>query len=70
MSEMRGGIGGYGGITTMNQDQRQGRYAPHPATFRRQDPLTQLVHVNCYRCGAAWTHPKGDVKNVPKTCTK
>ena len=68
MSEMRGGIGGYGGITTMNQDQRQGRYAPHSATLVLRDKMMQLVHVKCYLCDAIWVHPEGVVKNVPKKC--
>ena len=70
MSEMRRGIGGYGGITTMNQDQRQGRYAPHLTTLRLYKPWSGLMWVQCLDCHAVWRHPKGDVKNVPKTCEK
>lgn len=62
-----GGRGGYGGISTMNQDQRQGRYWPHPATSARVDYLTDEVIVHCLKCDVEWRHPRGDVKG-PVEC--
>lgn len=68
MSELRGGTGGYGGITTMNQDQRQGKYAPHKAIVRIKNLMTGIVGVRCFHCGGRWTHPEGVVQNTPPSC--
>jgi len=70
MAELRGGIGGYGGVTTMNQDQRLGRYYPHLALSLFQDYKNNVTTVTCYKCDARWQHPVGDVQNVPAECRK
>jgi len=56
MVELRGGIGGFGGITTMNQDQRIGRYAPHGAVYKHTDHMTGITTVQCYLCHQEWTY--------------
>jgi len=70
MAEMRGGIGGYGGVTTMNQDQRLGRYYPHLALSLFPDYKTGITTVYCYKCEMRWHHPVGDVQNVPAECRR
>ena len=62
------GQGGYGGISTMNQDDRGPRYGKH-------NPLSMFLeagemwHVKCLRCGESWQHLKGRRK-FPKECKK
>jgi len=67
--EFRGGAGGYGGITTMNTEQRTGRYSPHLAVSKITDYLTDTVHVTCLTCGEKWEHPRS-VPSAPDVCTK
>ena len=67
--EFRGGAGGYGGITTMNTEQRSGRYSPHLAVSKITDYLTDTVHVTCLACGEKWEHPRS-VPSAPDVCTK
>jgi len=67
--EFRGGHGGYGGITSMNQDQRTGRYAPHGAISKITDYLTDTVRITCLSCGESWEHPRS-APNAPPECAK
>ena len=61
---MREGAGGYGGITTLNTDQRQGKYFPHKDIFiTRQHPD---VYIKCFTCKATWA--EGD--KIPAICKK
>ena len=65
MTELRGGKGGYGGITSMNSDQRTSPYHPHKGPFTKYilyngpTPGGDVV-VLCGSCGKEWQHPKGD----------
>ena len=49
---MREGMGGYGGITTMNQDQRQGKFYPHKNIFVLVQHPYKLV--KCFDCSKQW----------------
>ena len=60
-------VSDYGKISTMEQDQREGRYKPHKnvSRFIRSD---QVVQVKCFDCGGYWEHRlRGDIA-VPKEC--
>ena len=69
MVEFRGGAGGYGGISTMNTDQRTGRYSPHLAVSKITDYLTDTVNVTCLTCGEKWEHPRS-APSAPNICAK
>ena len=64
MAELRGGIGGYGGITTMNSDQRTSPYHPHKGpivkfnSYEKPGPIR--VIVTCSYCKQKWEHIKGE----------
>ena len=61
---MKTGAGGYGGITTLNTDQRQGKYFPHKDIFiTRQHPN---IYIKCFTCKYSWCD--GDI--VPAICKK
>ena len=62
------GAGGYGGISTMNQDQRKGRYHPHYNVTRHENFSTNETQVVCLSCGMRWYHPRGEIDNVPSVC--
>lgn len=59
----------YGTISTMEQEQRQGRYRPHRnvSRFQRADRVTM---VKCFDCGEAWEHPTGDPGGTPSRCKR
>ncbi len=62
-----GGVGGYGGSPTMNQDQRGPRYGVH-RTISRYLSLTDDVYtVKCLDCEQEWKHTKS-VRKYPKRC--
>jgi len=52
----KSGAGGYGGITTLNQDQRQSRYHPHKTFVRYKDYAHDMYVVKCLDCGETWSH--------------
>lgn len=60
-------MSGYATISTMNQDQRQGRYHPHRNISRHRQTLDGLVQVFCFDCGQRWYHDEGEVE-VPDEC--
>lgn len=58
------GAGGYGGITTLNQDSRQGKYYPHTNIFvYKQHPVSTIKCLTCY---ATWESNE----DYPKICKK
>lgn len=63
-----GGAGGYGGISTMNQDQRQPRYMPHNNVVLYTRMSDNMTEVKCIACGARWEHPRGARANTPEKC--
>jgi len=65
-----GGAGGYGGISTMNQDQRQPRYMPHVSVSMYTRLSDNTTEVSCYGCGQKWSHPRGARANTPSECSK
>ena len=66
---LRGGAGGYGGITTMNSDQRESPYYPHQVLSKVRDYKENKVFVKCLTCGQTWSHPIGDYWGYqPETC--
>lgn len=56
------GAGGYGGISTLNQDQRQGKYFPHINIFILKQHPFKLVR--CFTCNTQWS----DGEEYPATC--
>ena len=60
MVEFRGGSGGYGGITTMNTDQRQSPYHPHRSLLKYRNYMLGKMVVKCLDCHQEWEHPLGD----------
>ena len=64
-----GGAGGYGGISTMNQDDRQGPYYPHHNISKHTDHATDEVQVFCFSCGQRWWHKRGEIEK-PERCAK
>jgi hypothetical protein len=48
-----GGKGGYGGISTMNQDQRQGYWAPHVVS-KYLDRMRDMYTIKCLKCRQEW----------------
>ena len=69
-TRMMGGAGGYGGISTMNQDQRGPRYAPHRNISLFQNYTNDRTEVSCRDCGQQWYHPRGDRKDTPLSCSR
>jgi len=65
-----GGAGGYGGPSTMNQDQRQPRYMPHINVTLYTRFSDNTTEVSCRDCKQMWTHPRGSRENTPATCDK
>ncbi len=63
-----GGVGGYGGISTMNQDQRQPRYMPHNNVVLYTRMSDNTTEVKCLACGEKWEHPRGSRANAPEKC--
>ena len=61
---LMGGAGGYGGITTLNQDGRQGRYFPHKDIFILKQHPFKLIR--CFTCKAQWE----DGQTFPQICKK
>ena len=68
--EFRGGLGGYGGVNSMNQDGRASKYAPHISISKYTDYVEDEIVVSCRDCGLDWRHPRGKVQNVPQECAK
>jgi hypothetical protein len=62
------GVGGYGGISTMNQDQRGGKYGPHRTVSRYLSHTLNVWWVNCLACGQKWDHSK-DERTYPEHCS-
>lgn len=60
---MKTGKGGYGGITTMNTDQREGRYGEH-LTISRFVRADGLIEAKCLDCGEEWLHDKHEKPDV------
>jgi hypothetical protein len=60
------GAGGYGGISTMNQDQRKGVYWPHKGPFSRY-VTTELVYTKCLKCRKEWKHHRIE-PSCPPVC--
>ena len=58
MAEFRGGAGGFGGTSTFNTEQRQGKYFPHKNVVIFKNHLTDEVFVRCLTCKQKWTHPR------------
>lgn len=69
-TRMMGGKGGYGGISTMNQDQRGPRYAPHRNVTLYQNYTDDRTEVSCRDCAQWWFHPRGDRQNTPPLCQR
>lgn len=67
MIGLKHGIGGYGGISTLNTDQRGPRYGPHILISREVDMFRDIVHVTCLTCGEVWEHPRGE-RTWPTKC--
>jgi len=72
---MRTGAGGYGGSSTMNQDQRGGKWHPHNGTSQYRDRMTNKVLLKCVVCKAEWTltdeqYFKRETGDMPSVCTK
>lgn len=61
-----GGVGGYGGISTMNQEGRGSRYGPHNPVVRYLVDGTEY-EVKCLMCKQEWSHPR-DERKFPMTC--
>lgn len=63
-SQQYQGAGGYGGITSLNQDQRQGKYFPHKNVY------VYIKHPNkfikCFICKQEWS----DNSTIPAKCKK
>lgn len=58
------GAGGYGGISTLNQEHRQGRFYPHTnIIIIRQHPTSR---VKCFTCQCSWT----EGNDYPAKCLK
>jgi len=64
-----GGAGGYGGISTMNQDQRGPRYGPHRTLVKWFSAETGLYQVKCLDCEQEWEHDRIE-RNFPCKCRK
>jgi len=69
MAEFRGGKGGYGGISTLNQEQRGGRYEPHLTISRTLDRELDRYVVKCLKCGKVWFHSLNE-RWAPKECRR
>jgi len=68
------GVGGYGGISTMNQDQRKGHFGPHTVA-RYLDMLADVYHIKCISCRLEWTMTKKawfdrDFSSMPPECKR
>jgi hypothetical protein len=68
-------MGGYGGISTMNQDQRLGKFHPHKSVSRHEDRSDDTHHCKCLHCGATWTlthtqYFNRDMGDMPDECRK
>ena len=70
------GLGGYGGISTMNQDQRQGHMGPHTVS-KYLDRMADVYHMKCVKCKQEWQitvtqwHARTvEPLPVPPTCEK
>lgn len=61
---LHGGAGGYGGITTLNTESRQGRFYPHINIFILKQHPYKLV--KCFGCNTQWE----EGEEFPKTCKK
>ncbi len=58
------GAGGYGTISTLNQDQRQGRFYPHKSIFVfKQHPVSD---IKCLDCLEHWR----EGEEYPAKCVK
>jgi len=68
---LRGGAGGYGGITSLNTDQKESPYHPHQVLSKVRDYKENKVFVKCLTCGQTWSHPIGDMWGYqPEECLK
>lgn len=59
------GVGGYGGPSTMNQDDRGPRYGPHLLISRHGSYELDIYYVKCLKCGKKWTHPRYEREHPP-----
>ena len=66
MANLRQGVGGYGGIISLNCENRQGPYLNH-SIVRSRNHKTDLYEVRCLKCGLEWTHAPNDAK-CPGEC--
>jgi hypothetical protein len=70
----RTGAGGYGGISTMNQDQRQGPFHPHKSISRHYESLKDIWWIKCLHCGLnverTGTQYYARELNLPSECNK
>jgi hypothetical protein len=66
MSELRGGAGGYGGIISLNTENRVSAYSPHTVVTETSYTYDH-VYVKCLKCGETWFHPRGS-KFAPSRC--
>jgi len=61
------GAGGYGGISTMNQDDRgAAKYGKHMSVVKYT--AHPWVYVKCLLCGLEWRHEVGERGNFPAAC--
>ena len=68
---LRGGAAGYGGITSMNMDQRESPYYTHnPLLKYRNYKLNKMV-VKCLSCHEEWEHDLGNPwSSGPEKCIR
>jgi hypothetical protein len=67
MVELLKGVGGFGGTTTMNTDQREGWYGQH-AVVSTTDYMQDITFCHCIKCELRWTHSRGDRSAPTKMC--
>jgi hypothetical protein len=68
MAELRGGKGGYGGIISLNCENRVSAYAPHVVVSETSHTYDHVM-CKCLTCEKSWFHPRGK-KWSPKDCVK
>lgn len=66
MSELRHGKGGYGGILSLNSENRVSAYLPH-TVMTKENYQTGKTECKCLKCEKTWQHPRGS-KFSPKGC--
>lgn len=58
----------YIGISTLEQEQRGPRYAPHINVTTHTNWSTDETQVVCMNCLQRWYHPRGERMNTPRSC--